>query len=250
MTLQDRRRSLFLAAAAFVIVLIVWQIPALNGLLYPFRFFVTTIHELGHGLAALLTGGRFLEYQVFANGAGVATTAGGTRWVIIMGGYLGTAIFGAALLMLTNSTRRTRWIAFALGVVFLGLGLAFARSLPALLTTGIMAVTLILLGLRAYPAINTLVLNLLAMITGLNAVLDLLGLLNSLNSSVITSLGGVPNDAYAMHQLVGLLSPQAWAMFWIALSVLLLGASVYFTFVKPLRPLKREPIDTMYYERR
>src|SRR5512136_1460932 len=110
-----RRRSLLLAVVAFLVVFVIWQIPDLNGLLYPFRLFVTTVHELGHGVAAIASGGYFVQYEVHPNGAGIALTGGGMRWLVVSAGYLGTAVFGAVLLYLTNRTRRAGALAVALG---------------------------------------------------------------------------------------------------------------------------------------
>lgn len=230
-----RRHSLGLALLAFVVVLIVWQVPDLSGLLYPFRFYVTSVHELGHGLTALATGGQFLAYEVHESGAGVATTSGGLRWLIIPAGYVGTALFGAILFWLTNRTRFTRFIAVMLGVFFGLVTALFARSTTAWLAGGLTAAFLVLLGWKANQAITTFVLNVLAILTGLNAFLDLWGLLHSLDSRVVTALGGVPNDAYSMAQEVGLLPAAGWAMVWILIAAVLLGTSLYFTFWRPFR---------------
>src|SRR5262245_55316089 len=74
---NSRAQVLFLAGSAFVLVFILWQISAWTNILYPFRLFVTYVHEAGHGLTAVLTGGRWEYFRVFDNGAGVAYTAGG-----------------------------------------------------------------------------------------------------------------------------------------------------------------------------
>ncbi len=235
MTRDDRRRSLLLAALAFAIVLIVWQMPDLNILLAPFRYFVTTIHELGHGLAALFTGGQFIHYEVYTSGAGVATSAGGWRWLVIPAGYLSTALFGAALLYFTNRTRFARAIATGLGIAFLILTVLFARNIPAILAGLVTGGALILLGRKAPLWLTTLSLNILAFLTALNAVLDLWGLLHSLNASVITTLGNVPNDAYAMAAEIPLLPAALWAVLWIIMALGLLGASLYWTFWRPVR---------------
>lgn len=65
-----RQRALVTALAAAVIVLIVWNIPALSGVLYPFRLFVTFVDETGHGLAALISGGHFEGFVIQQNGGG------------------------------------------------------------------------------------------------------------------------------------------------------------------------------------
>jgi hypothetical protein len=233
MSKTERRRSLLLAALAFVIVMIVWQVPDLSTLLYPFRYFVTTIHELGHGIAAMISDGRFIRYEVFQSGAGVATTAGGSRLLVIPAGYVGTALFGASLLFLANRTRRTNIIAVALGIGFGLLTLLFARNVTAVVAGILTAAILFGLGWKAPLWLTTFVLNLLAILTGLNAVLDLWGLLRSLDSSVVTRLGNVSNDAYHMAQTAGVLPAAGWAVLWMLLAFMLLGTSVYWTFWRP-----------------
>jgi hypothetical protein len=119
-------RMLGLAFGAFLLVFIVWQAADNNSIvLYPFRLLVTFVHEAGHGLSAILTGGRFLNFVIEPNGAGVAITSGGNRFIVIQMGYLGAAFFGAALLYAANRARRTRWVAFAVGVFFAACALLF-----------------------------------------------------------------------------------------------------------------------------
>ena len=73
----NSQRDLGLALAAFLIAFVLWQVQGLGVLLYPFRLFVTMIHELGHGTAAILTGGSFLRFEVSEQGAGLAYTSVG-----------------------------------------------------------------------------------------------------------------------------------------------------------------------------
>ncbi|MBN1564741.1 MAG: M50 family metallopeptidase [Anaerolineae bacterium] len=117
---KDRRRDLMLAFAAFLVALVLWQMQGVYFLTQPFRLFVTMIHELGHGLAAVLTGGEFIRFEVTKRGAGLAYTSGGWRFAIIQAGYLGTAIFGACLLILTHTIKRPGRVAIGVGV-FIGI---------------------------------------------------------------------------------------------------------------------------------
>ena len=117
---RDHRRDIILAGSAFLVAFLLWQIQDLYILMYPFRLFVTMIHELGHGIAAVLTGGHFIEFAVTKHGAGMTYTSGGSRFVIIQAGYLGTAVFGAVLLYLTHRTARPERVAFGVGL-FVGI---------------------------------------------------------------------------------------------------------------------------------
>jgi peptidase M50B-like protein len=68
--------------------------------LKPINLFVTYLHEFGHAFGALITGGTVESLQVSADGSGVTTSRGGSRPIIIMGGYIGSAIFGNLLFLI------------------------------------------------------------------------------------------------------------------------------------------------------
>jgi len=144
------RRDLLVASGAFVVAVALWQVQELYFLLYPLRLFVTMVHELAHGIAAELTGGTFLHFEVTSRGAGLAYTRGGARFVIIQAGYLGTAFFGALVLYLTHRTRWPGRVAIGLGV-FLGiLTLAYSDIHLSRLHTLEKAVVFIVLILAVY----------------------------------------------------------------------------------------------------
>lgn len=124
----ERRNSLILAFAAFVVVFVLWQWSEAAPLLFPFRLLVTFVHETGHGLAALATGGEFLGFVVQPNGAGLTSSRGGIGWIILPMGYLGAAIFGAVLLIATNRVRKLEWVTLALGAYFIGAAILFTQE--------------------------------------------------------------------------------------------------------------------------
>ena len=122
-------KKTLLALIAFFFVF--WFIlPLLGGpLASPFIFWFTWparqlgifTHEMGHGLFTLLSGGRFLWFQMELNRGGVAITAGGLRFLTLLGGLLGPALLGA--LLLQASTRVTRLKPILAGLfLFFGLG--------------------------------------------------------------------------------------------------------------------------------
>jgi hypothetical protein len=156
--------------AAMGIVFVLWNIPQLDFILYPFRLFVTFVHEAGHGLAAILTGGRFEGFEVYSSGAGQALTVGGSRAVILPAGYLGAALFGAVLFYLVNSAPFPRTLAGGWDVddcrrciCASGIGPVYRRAGRAELAVS----------QPAEHSVEYVISNLLAVLTGLNAVLDL-----------------------------------------------------------------------------
>jgi hypothetical protein len=225
-----RRNAVLIAVVAGIIVFILWNIPQLSFILYPVRLFVTFIHEAGHSLMAEFTGGRVLEFTVFGNGTGVATTLGGNRLLILPAGYLGTAFFGSVLFYITNRVPIPRKLSLAIGTLIILIALFLHATGIALLIGLLTGVGLILLGLKAGVYANVLVLNVLAILTSLNAVLDLLYLVRVSN----VTLGNVQNDAAAFAALTPI-PTVIWAIVWALLAIFMLGCAVWYSVVHPLR---------------
>lgn len=216
-------KPLAMASVAFVASLVAWQLPGLHWLVYPFRLFVTFVHELSHGLAALLTGGQFIQFTVSTDTSGLAYSSGGWRWLIIPAGYLGSALFGGALLILTNrnSGRGRRALAIGLGVSLVLVTLLFARNWTAFVFGGLAGAALLLLGWRGPDLGVALGLNFLAIQCSLNALDSLIGLVR------VSSRGGrVLSDAQSMADLTHL-PALVWAVLWSGIALAILLGSLY-----------------------
>lgn len=114
------RGALILAALA--IVLVRAFIPFGGTILYPFSLLATWVHEMGHGLAGLLTGGTFERLEIFANGSGLAHGRSQPGWPVAFraaGGLLAPPIVGATILALARGRRRARTVLFVLAATML-----------------------------------------------------------------------------------------------------------------------------------
>lgn len=90
-------------------------IPYGRLLLYPVTLLVTFLHEFGHALGAVLTGGEVRSVQINPDGSGYTLTAGGWRAITIMGGYLGSALFGNLLFYI--GIKKASWAKYCLYVL-------------------------------------------------------------------------------------------------------------------------------------
>ncbi|MCC6614576.1 MAG: M50 family metallopeptidase [Anaerolineae bacterium] len=229
---QFHRRALLASMGAFILALIIWNIPQLNFLLYPVRLFVTFVHESGHGLAAILSGGTLNGFQVFADGTGLTSTSGGNPLLILPAGYVGAAIFGSILFYVANTVPYPRTISVILGVLLAVITLFYTGGPSvALIVGGLGSVVLIMLGWRGGRGLNLIVLNFLGLMTALNAVLDLVYLIGASDSR----LGDVRNDASAFSAAIAPLIPAAvWAAVWALLALAALGIAVYYSIIRRL----------------
>lgn len=137
---QGPGHTLLLILGATALTFALSFIPFASVLTYPIRLFSTFIHETGHILAALLTFGSVKSMTVHLDTSGLTYTAGGLRFAISSAGYVGTALFGALMLLGAHSERTARWALGLTGALILAVTGLFAgegSNIPVFLGLGI-----------------------------------------------------------------------------------------------------------------
>jgi hypothetical protein len=236
---RDARPQATLLLTAAAVSIILWFVPYAEILTYPFRIFVTFIHEGGHAIAALLTGNSVESLSIATNASGETyTSQGGTfsQMFVASAGYLGSMTFGALLLVLIRKTIAARVVLIGSAAIVLALTLIYGFISPVFSGAGwsgipftILAGTLLTLGLIlvarfASARVATFFVSFLAVQCVLNALLDLKTVF-FLSSPFAPS---VPTDAVNMASATGI-PALAWAVIWIAaaLGILALAMRLY-----------------------
>jgi hypothetical protein len=235
---RPQATTLLLAAALSIAF---WFIPFAEILGYPFRIFVTFIHEGGHAIAALVTGNSVQSLSVAMNASGETyTTQGGvfSQMLVSSAGYLGAMTFGAILLVLIRRAVAARVVLLGSAVLILVLTTVFGlfkpllggswnslSGIPFTLVAGIaLAIGLVAVARFASARVATFVVSLLAVQCVLNALLDLKNVF-FLASPFAPS---VPTDALNMRNATGI-PAVVWAIVWIvaAFGILILALRLY-----------------------
>jgi hypothetical protein len=121
-----------------LVIVFFWNAPVLT----PLKILVVFFHEASHALATVLTGGKVLSMEITANQGGRVLSMGGSPFVIISAGYLGSLLWGAVILLLAARSRADRWVMGGLGVLMLLLCALYVRNVYGLafgLTGGVIA---------------------------------------------------------------------------------------------------------------
>ncbi len=228
---QDARPQAMTLLFAAALSIILWFVPFAEILSYPFRIFVTFIHEGGHAIAALLTGNSVQSLSVAMNASGETyTTQGGTfsQMFVSSAGYLGAMTFGALLLVLIRRAVAARVVLMGSAVIILVLTAVFGFFKPLLAgswssLSGI-PFTLFAVARFASPRVATFVLSMLAVQCILNALLDLKNVF-FLSSPFAPA---VPTDAVNMANATHI-PAIIWAIIWIvvAFGILLFSLRFY-----------------------
>ncbi|MCU0291385.1 MAG: M50 family metallopeptidase [Thermoanaerobaculaceae bacterium] len=118
----DWRKVGFLAALVVPVALL-WSTP----IVWPLKILVVFFHELSHGLAAILTGGRIARIEVVAAQGGVCWTMGGNQFLTLTAGYLGSLAWGAGVLLAATGSKRDRAVSIGLGSIVLAATVLWVR---------------------------------------------------------------------------------------------------------------------------
>ncbi len=114
-------------------------IPYGNIVLYPITLLVTFLHELWHALWALLTWWVVVEIDVSTDGSWYAVTWGGWRPIVLMWGYIWSAVLWNILLYI--GFKKHNWAQFI--IYFLALLMIFTAFVwfSSMLTTVLLIIS-------------------------------------------------------------------------------------------------------------
>ncbi len=224
-----RPPALFPVIVAGILCLVMAQVPGFNIVLYPLRLLTTMIHEGGHAVATLLSGGQVVAVTIEPDGSGLTTSLGGWRPLILSAGYLGTTLVGCLLLLASRIPTRATLLLFLLGTATLALTVFFGRNWLAWAMGLFWGLVLAGWALRGPRETHGVLLAFLGIQDSLNGFSDMRVLFDL---SVST---GTRTDAAMMSREIfwGVLPPAFWAVLWAAV-----GAVVT---VVTLRELVRTP---------
>lgn len=174
-----------------------------NLVLYPVTLLVTFLHEFGHAMGALLTGGTVEAMQINADGSGYTVTRGGSQGVVLMGGYLGSALLGNGLFRIgVRYPRMTQNALLVLAGLMLLAGLIWFESFSS---------TALLFGfgmLLGFIALKTTWDRDVLMFLGLAAVLYIIQDFDV----------GPKSDLARYEQVVGFFPSRIWMYIWLGLA--------------------------------
>ncbi len=197
-------RNLTLPILVAVLALAFWD----TFLVYPLKILVVLFHELSHGLAAVLTGGAIEHIEISFDQGGVCYTRGGSSFVILNAGYVGSLGAGAAMLVLGARTRHDRFFVGLLGAALLVVTLVYIRSRFGFVYGILAGSALLAISWKLPEGVSDALLTVLGTVSCLYAVWDI-------GSDVI--FRHIPgSDAYRLAELTGIPS-VAWGVVWVAL---------------------------------
>ena len=205
------RRRMRLAGGFVAYFVLLWTLWP-TAFVYPLKIFVVLLHEISHGVAAVITGGSISHITLDPAQGGATWTRGGSSLAILSAGYLGSLAWG--LLMLEMARARPRAASatvLLLGVFVLAIALAFVRNVFGFVFATAFGVVLLLAARTMRPAGHAALLTVLGLTSALYALLDI--------RSDVIDRPHLPSDAHMLAEATGI-PTAAWGIFWIAIGLI------------------------------
>lgn len=215
-------------ALFWALVLGIWfatQIPIIGT---PFVLLSTWVHEFGHGMGAIISGGSFGNMVIKPELSGLAHTYTGNdfaRVVVLLGGLLGPACAGAIMLILSRRFGFSKLALLLLTAALLATVIFWAGDMFTRVTVLGFGVIIGFIAIRTNPLIQTLCAHIIAIAFCLNAVTGFRYFFMSQ-----ANIGGysIQSDTGALAAIIG--GPHLfWAIVPSLLSILILLATFHFS---------------------
>ena len=224
----DRDRNLIIASIILIIALNIYEGRIL---LYPFRIMSTWVHEMCHGMAAILVNGRISKLEIFKDGSGLAYTSVNATWkrgFVASAGYPGTAVTGCILLLIRRTTLGPTFGTIGLGALIVLSCLFWVRNTWGFVVLLIEGFALMLLGWQLPATILDNLFNFLAASICLNAVESIHDLF-AINDYMVGGQVATSSDAHTVAEKWGM-GFRFWAISWLCLSIGLAIIGIIFAF--------------------
>lgn len=152
-----------------ILSLLLWN----TIVLYPLKLLVVLMHETGHALAALVTGGDVIRIEVNAMQGGMTYTLGGNRFIILTSGYLGSCIIGACVIWSSSNNRMCKYVAEIFGFLIILEAVLWIRDLFTFSFAILMGCFCIFIGLKIRGAWEKIMMQLIGIVCCLYAIYDI-----------------------------------------------------------------------------
>jgi hypothetical protein len=212
--------------------------PWFQLVLIPVQYLDTALHEMGHALFCLATGGTVTGLTIVGDGdghAGLTFTRGGIPFIYNQTGYLGTTLFGCLMLWLGRGRGRAacRAVLIGLGVLIATVTVLFmaptvmqagfaGQAFLSVLTGLALAGGLVLAGSKLSDRLAQYLLLFLGVQIALGAVDDVIWLAKlSLGMAYSHSFTDATNQAELTH-----LPAAFWSILWCGLSLAMLALTL------------------------
>ncbi|KZT24037.1 hypothetical protein NEOLEDRAFT_1068187 [Neolentinus lepideus HHB14362 ss-1] len=215
---STQRTTLIVAGCYIIAIAILWHVPFLSWIIYPFKLLTVGFHEMSHAIAGILTCAHIQSVELDPDEGGETRMSGGIPWITLPAGYLGSSFIGACLIACGFDINASKVACLVLAAFFL-FTLWWARRnwLTWVLILG-MAGLIILFWFVA----NGVALRYLVLFIGVMSCMYVLW--DVVDDTIARKVNS--SDASAFARICGCCPSQVWGVIWLIIAFVYFVAGV------------------------
>lgn len=209
MKLSKQHNKIFESTILLLILflsLILWD----TIIIYPIKLFVILLHEISHGIAAIISGGKINEINIDLNLGGKCITEGGNPFLIASSGYLGSFLFGSIIFYSTYKKNLSVYVVTFIAVVIFLFAVNTINNFVVSLIPILFSVLLFIIIKFTPQQFSNYILRSIGLISCLYVIFDI--------KEDILSHTYFYSDASTAAELSGI-PAFAWGLIWLSISL-------------------------------
>jgi len=215
---DTQRVTLIVGGCYIVVIAILWNVPYLRYLLYPFKLLTVALHEFSHALLGVLTCARIHSIELDPDEGGATRMSGGIPLLTLPAGYLGSSFLGACMIACGFDTNASKVATLVLAVIFV-LSLFWARKelLTWILILGFVGLILLFWFVQQSIALRFLVL-FMGVMSCMYVLWDIVD--DTIARKTNTS------DAAVFARMCGCCPTRVWGVIWLIIAAMYFAAGI------------------------
>ncbi|KAL5511997.1 hypothetical protein ACEPAH_5216 [Sanghuangporus vaninii] len=219
LTPTDTQRTTLIVAACYIVAIaILWHVPVLSWIIYPFKLLTVGFHEMSHAIAGLLTCAHIESVELDPDEGGATRMSGGVPFITLPAGYLGSSFIGACLIACGFNINASKVASLVLAAFFLfTLWWARRNLLTWALVLGMSGLIVAFWFIKDAVALRFLVL-FIGVMSCMYVLWDVIDdtIARKVNSS----------DASAFAHVCGCCPSQVWGVIWLIIAFCFFAAGI------------------------
>ncbi|KAL0947565.1 hypothetical protein HGRIS_013654 [Hohenbuehelia grisea] len=234
-----QRTTLIVAGCYIIVIAILWHVPYLKEILYPFKLLTVGFHEMSHAIMGVLTCAKVHSIELDPDEGGSTSMSGGIPWLTLPAGYLGSSLIGAILIACGFNANASKIASIVLAAFFL-FTLWWARKswVTWLLILGMAGLIILFWFVAGGIALRYLVL-FIGVMSCMYVLWDITD--DTIARKVNTS------DATAFADICGCCPSQVWGFIWLVQAFIFFAAGVIVGLVAFKQNADQQKLDSQRF---
>lgn len=192
-------------------------------LIYPIKLFIVLLHEISHGLAAILSGGKISQIKIDYALGGLCSVEGGNEILIASSGYIGSIVLGGFLYYAAYHKKYIKITTSILAVLIILFAANYINNLFGTIFSIFYFLILLFLPRLVNERINKVFFSTVGLISMLYVLTDI--------KEDLFTLEFRQTDAQVLSEVIGF-HPIVWGLLWLGISSLIIIYLIKHTIIK------------------